>query len=105
VQNAFIMPERLAKTDPSRQSTKSLAPVRIRFLRTSFLPCGSAAWEKFDGYVPRQEPAEWSSGGKIANFANEWKIITDARHTASAALLERRGATGTSKRKPISCRS
>ena len=36
--------------------------------------------------MPRQEPAEWTSGGKVAHFQRiEWKIIPDAA-TASAAL-------------------
>lgn len=86
VQNSFIMPERLAKTDPFKAINEIIGSGPYRFLKDEFVPGSSAAWEKFDGYVPRQEPAEWSSGGKIANFQRiEWKIITDAA-TASAAL-------------------
>ncbi len=86
VQNSFIMPERLAKTDPFKAINEVVGSGPYRFLKDEFVPGSSAAWEKFDGYVPRQEPAEWSSGGKIANFQRiEWKIITDAA-TASAAL-------------------
>ena len=80
------MPERLAKTDPFKAIDEVVGSGPYRFLKDEFVPGGSAAWEKFDGYVPRQEPPEWSSGGKIANFHRiEWKIITDAA-TASAAL-------------------
>src|SRR6478736_99432 len=86
VQNSFIMPERLAKTDPFKATNEVVGSGPYRFLNDEFAPGSSAAWEKFDGYAPRQEPAEWSSGGKIANFQLiEWKIITDAA-TASAAL-------------------
>ena len=86
VQNSFIMPERLAKTDPFKAINEVVGSGPYRFLKDEFVPGSSAAWEKFDGYAPRQEPAEWSSGGKIANFQRiEWKIITDAA-TASAAL-------------------
>jgi len=86
VQNSFIMPERLAKTDPFKAINEVVGSGPYRFLKDEFVPGSSAAWEKFDGYVPRQEPAEWSSGGKIANFQRiEWRIITDAA-TASAAL-------------------
>ena len=86
VQNSFIMPERLAKTDPFKAINEVVGSGPYRFLKDEFVPGGSAAWEKFDGYVPRQEAAEWSSGRKIANFQRiEWKIITDAA-TASAAL-------------------
>src|SRR5207237_2173646 len=74
------------KTDPVKAINEVVGSGPYRFLKDEFVPGSSAAWEKFDGYVPRQEPAEWSSGGKIANFHRiEWKIITDAA-TASAAL-------------------
>jgi len=84
--NAFMMPERLAKTDPFKAITEAVGSGPYRFLKDEFVAGSSAAWEKFDGYVPRQEPAEWSSGGKVAHFQRiEWKIIPDAA-TASAAL-------------------
>ena len=86
LQNSFMMPERLAKTDPFKAITEAVGSGPFRFLKDEFVAGSSAAWEKFDGYVPRQEPAEWTSGGKVANFHRiEWKIIPDAA-TASAAL-------------------
>jgi len=57
VQNSFIMPERLAKTDPFKAIDDVVGSGPYRFLKDEFLPGGSAAWEKFDGYVPRREPA------------------------------------------------
>jgi peptide/nickel transport system substrate-binding protein len=84
--NAFMMPERLASTDPFKAITEAVGSGPFRFLKDEFVAGSSAAWEKFDGYVPRQEPPEWTSGGKVANFQRiEWKIIPDAA-TASAAL-------------------
>ena len=84
--NSFMMPERLAKTDPFKAITEIVGSGPFRFLKDEFVAGSSAAWEKFDGYVPRQEPAEWTSGGKVAHFERiEWKIIPDAA-TASAAL-------------------
>ena len=86
VQNSFIMPERLAKTDPFKAITEIIGSGPYRFMKDEFVAGSSAAWEKYDAYVPRQEPAEWTSGGKLANFERiEWKIIPDAS-TASAAL-------------------
>jgi peptide/nickel transport system substrate-binding protein len=86
LQNSFIMPERLAKTDPFKAITEIVGSGPFRFLKDEFVAGSSAAWEKFDGYVPRPEPAQWTSGGKVANFHRiEWKIIPDAA-TASAAL-------------------
>ncbi len=85
-QIAFMMPERLAKTDPFKAVTEIVGSGPYRFVKDEFNAGSSAAWEKFDGYVPRQEPPEWTAGGKIANFQRiEWKIIPDAA-TASAAL-------------------
>ena len=86
LQNSFMMPERLAKTDPFKAITEAVGSGPFRFLKDEFVAGSSAAWEKNDAYVPRQEPAEWTSGDKIAHFQRiEWKIIPDAA-TASAAL-------------------
>jgi peptide/nickel transport system substrate-binding protein len=82
----FMMPERLAKTDPFKAVTEAVGSGPYRFLKDEFVAGSSAGYAKFDGYVPRQEPAEWSSGGKVAHFERiEWKIIPDAA-TASAAM-------------------
>ena len=86
MQASFIMPERLAKTDPFKSITEVIGSGPSRFLKDEYVSGGSAAWQKYDGYVPRQETPEWSSGGKVAHFERiEWKIIPDAA-TASAAL-------------------
>ena len=84
--NAFMMPERLAKTDPFKPITEAVGSGPFRFLKDEFVAGSSAAYAKNDAYVPRQELAEWSSGGKVANFQRiEWKIIPDSA-TAAAAL-------------------
>ncbi len=85
-QIAFMMPERLAKNDPFKTISEVVGSGPFRFLKDEFNAGSSAAYAKFDGYVPRQEKPEWTTGGKIANFERiEWKIIPDAA-TASAAL-------------------
>ncbi len=82
----FIMPEHLAKTDPMHQIKETIGSGPFKFLPKEFVPGSSAAYEKFDGYVPRQEPPDWASGGKVAYFKRiEWKIIPDSA-TAAAAL-------------------
>ena len=86
LQNSFMMPERFATTDPFKAITEAVGSGPFRFLKDEFVAGSSAAWVKNDAYVPRQEPAEWTSGGKIAYFQRiEWKIIPDAA-TAAAAL-------------------
>lgn len=86
VGTSFIMPERLTRTDPFKPVPEIIGSGPFRFIKEDFVAGSGAAWEKFDGYVPRQEAPEWTSGGKVANFPRiEWKVIPDAA-TASAAL-------------------
>ena len=86
VGTSFIMPERLTKTDPFKAVPEIIGSGPFRFLKDEYVSGGSAAWQKFDGYVPRQEVPEWTSGGKVAQFERiEWKIIPDSS-TASSAL-------------------
>ncbi|MFV0295444.1 MAG: ABC transporter substrate-binding protein, partial [Hyphomicrobiaceae bacterium] len=82
----FIMPERIAKTDPFKQITEYVGSGPMKFVRADWQPGALAAFEKFDGYVPRDEPGEWWSGGKRVKFDRiEWVIMPDPA-TASAAL-------------------
>ncbi len=86
-QASFIMPERVAKTDPFKPITEIVGSGPFRFLKDEFVSGSSAAWAKFDGYVPRQEAPDWTSGGKVAHFDRiEWKIIPDAATAANALL-------------------
>ena len=57
-----------------------------RFIPGEYVSGSHVAYEKFDGYVPRQEPPSWACGGKVAYFPRiEWNIIPDPA-TAAAAL-------------------
>jgi peptide/nickel transport system substrate-binding protein len=82
----FIMPERIAATDPYRQITEYVGSGPMRFRKDEWVPGAKAVFERFDGYVPRAEKAAWLSGGKRIHFERiEWQIIPDGA-TASAAL-------------------
>lgn len=82
----FIMPERLAKTDPFKQIEEYVGSGPMKFVRADWKPGALAAFEKFKDYVPRSEPANWWSGGKAVHFDRiEWVIMPDPA-TASAAL-------------------
>jgi len=82
----FIMPERIAQTDPFKQISEYVGSGPMRFKRDEWVPGSAAAFEKFAGYVPRSEPANWLSGGKRITFDRiEWHILPDSG-TASAAL-------------------
>ncbi len=83
---AFMMPEHVATTDPFKQISEATGSGPYRFLADEFIPGAHAAYARNDGYVPRQEPAEWMIGGKVAHFDRvEWRVIPDSA-TAAAAL-------------------
>jgi peptide/nickel transport system substrate-binding protein len=83
---AFIMPERLARTDPFAQISEYVGSGPMRFKRDEWVPGAKAVFEKYADYVPRQEPASWLAGGKrLLVDRIEWIIMPDPA-TASAAL-------------------
>ncbi len=82
----FVMPERIAVTDPFKQITEFVGSGPMRFVREEWVPGAKAVFAKFDGYVPRDEPASWLAGGKrILVDRIEWVIMPDPA-TAAAAL-------------------
>ena len=82
----FIMPERLARTDPFQQVTEMVGSGPYRFVAGEYVSGSRAVYARFDGYVPRQEAPSRTAGGKVARFERiEWSIIPDSA-TAAAAL-------------------
>ncbi|MCW3473751.1 ABC transporter substrate-binding protein [Limobrevibacterium gyesilva] len=82
----FIMPERIARTDPFTQISEYVGSGPYRFLRDEWVAGSRAAYGRFDKYVPIERPPEFTSGGKVANFDRvEWIVMPDPA-TASAAL-------------------
>jgi peptide/nickel transport system substrate-binding protein len=83
---SFIMPERIAKTDPFTQITEYIGSGPMKFARSEWVPGAKAVFERFADYVPRNEPASWLAGGKKMLVDRiEWVIMPDAA-TAAAAL-------------------
>ena len=83
---AFIMPERIARTDPFKLITEYVGSGPMRFMKDEWVPGSKAVFEKFDKYAVRPEAGEWLSGGKRMLFDRiEWLIPSDAA-TAGAAL-------------------
>lgn len=83
---AMMMPERLAKTDPQTQITEMVGSGPYRFLADEYVSGDRVVYEKFAEYSPREGAADWTSGGKQANFDRlEWQIIPDDA-TAIAAI-------------------
>ena len=82
----FIMPERIARTDSFTQINEFIGSGPMRLMRNEWVPGARAVFQRFDGYVPRNEPANWLSGGKRMGVERiEWIIMPDPA-TASAAL-------------------
>jgi len=83
---AFMMPEHVAKTDPFKQISDTTGSGPYKFVADEFVSGARVVYQRFDGYVPRQEKPEWMTGGKVANFERiEWRVIPDSA-TAAAAL-------------------
>lgn len=81
-----IMPERVARTDPFTQITDATGSGPYRFRQDLFRPGDVAVYERFAGYIPREEPVDFLTGAKRVNFDRvEWKIMPDPA-TAGAAL-------------------
>src|SRR3954451_1233874 len=61
---AFIMPERVAKTDPFKQIEEYVGSGPMKFAKAEWVPGAKAVFEKFADYKPRDEKASWLAGGK-----------------------------------------
>src|SRR6266852_795909 len=82
----FILPERLAKTDPFEQVTEMVGSGPFKFVKSEFEPGHRVVYVKNTDYVPRSEPTDWASGGKVVKVDRvEWLVVPDAM-TKVAAL-------------------
>lgn len=83
---AFIMPERIAKTDAFKQISDPIGSGPFKFVKEEWVPGSKAVYVKNTDYVPRKEPPSFAAGGKVVKVDRvEWLYIPDAA-TASAAL-------------------
>jgi peptide/nickel transport system substrate-binding protein len=82
-----VMPERLAMTPATQQVTEMVGSGPYRFVASERVPGSRAVYQRFDGYVPRQEGvSSFTAGPKVATIPRvEWHTIPDAA-TAAAAL-------------------
>ena len=84
---AFIMPERVARTDPFQQIRDTTGSGPFRFKADEFNSGSLVVYERFPDYVPSAAGTpSLTAGPKRAFFDRvEWNIIVDAS-TAAAAL-------------------
>ncbi len=84
-QQCFVMPERVAKTPASMQIKEFVGSGPFRFLPQEWVSGSKAVYVKNDKYVPRDEPPEFLSGGKVVHFDRvEWSIQPDPATQAAA---------------------
>jgi peptide/nickel transport system substrate-binding protein len=82
----FIMPERIAKTDASKNISEAIGSGPFKFVKEEWTPGSKVVYVKNNDYVPRKEPPSWAAGGKIVRVDRvEWVYIPDPA-TAAAAL-------------------
>jgi peptide/nickel transport system substrate-binding protein len=61
----FIMPERIAKTDPNEQIKEAIGSGPFEFVKEEWEPGHKTVYRKNTKYVPRKEAPDWASGGKV----------------------------------------
>src|SRR5438552_2369405 len=82
----FIMPERIAKTDPFKNLEDPIGSGPFKMVKSEWVPGNKVVYVKNTDYVPRNEAPSWASGGKVAKGDRvEWIYIPDSA-TAAAAL-------------------
>ncbi|MGA7807435.1 ABC transporter substrate-binding protein [Bradyrhizobium sp.] len=83
----FMMPKRLAETPAGKQIAEQIGSGPFKFVAAEFQPGVKSVYEKNTDYVPRKEPASWTSGGKVVKVDRvEWITMADAQ-TAMNALV------------------
>lgn len=82
---AFIMPERLARTDANEQLKEVVGSGPFKFDAAEWRPGDRVAFLKNQDYVPRKELPSWLSGGKVVKVDRvEWIYIPDMSTAANA---------------------
>src|SRR6201988_1764238 len=83
----FMMPKRVAETDPNTQISDFTGSGPFVFKREEWKPGDKTVYVKFDKYKPRSEPASGFAGGKVVNFDRvEWRAISDHQQAINALL-------------------
>jgi peptide/nickel transport system substrate-binding protein len=83
----FMMPKRVADTDPNTQISDFTGSGPFVFSRSEWRPGHEVVYVKFDKYKPRAEPASGLAGGKVAKVDRvEWHWIPDQMQAVNALL-------------------
>src|SRR4051812_41724642 len=81
----FMMPKRIAETPADKAITEQIGSGPFRFVAAEFQPGVKAVYEKNKDYVPRSEPPDWASGGKVVKVDRvEWITMPDQQTAVNA---------------------
>jgi peptide/nickel transport system substrate-binding protein len=81
----FIMPKRIAETDPFKQAEEVVGSGPFLFKRDEWKPGDKVVYVKNPTYKPRNEPADWMAGGKVAKVDRvEWLYMPDPQTAVNA---------------------
>ena len=83
----FILPERLARTPGDTRLTEVIGSGPFAFRADLWRPGNSMVLEKFAGYAPRPEPADFMAGGKRVKIDQLSLRVMPDQATASTALM------------------
>jgi peptide/nickel transport system substrate-binding protein len=83
----FMMPKRIAETDPNTQITDATGSGPFIFKKDEWKPGEKAVYVKNPKYKPRSEPANGLSGGRVAKVDRvEWITISDQQTQVNALI-------------------
>jgi peptide/nickel transport system substrate-binding protein len=83
----FIMPKRVAETDPNTQISDFTGSGPFVFKKDEWKVGDKVVYVKFDKYLPRHEPASGLAGGKVVKVDRvEWRAISDHMQAVNALL-------------------
>ena len=83
----FIMPKRVAETDPFEQIKDYTGSGPFVFQADQWVPGSTVVYTKFKDYVPRDEPPSYAAGGKVVKVDKViWTYFPD-QQTAINALM------------------
>ena len=83
----FMMPKRLAETDPFEQIPESVGSGPFVFQKDKWVPGSKVVYNKNQDYKPRSEPASGAAGGKLVNYdVLEWLYMPDQNSALNALI-------------------
>src|SRR2546423_920083 len=83
----FMMPKRVAETDPNTQISDFTGSGPFIFKRDEWKPGDKTVYIRNDKYKPRSEPASGFAGGKIVKVDRvQWRAISDHQQAVNALL-------------------